>query len=277
MFLSLLSLSLRGRPLGGILRPVAHNFPTIEMLGIPFARLTAADALAQIEALYEREEPAFVAHANVHTINLALADPEYRETLRSADMVLNDGKGVMLGARLLGERFPQDLNGNFFTPLVVERAADRGWPVFLLGAKPGVPDQLATVLRERHPSLNIVGTCDGYFSREEEPGIVAEIQDADTELLLVGMGNPHQERFLRRHLRASGARLGIGVGAYFDFQTGTVTRAPRWMNKAGLEWVYRLAQEPKRMWRRYLVGNPAFVLRVLRSKRSSANKPRSAR
>lgn len=247
--------------------PVTSDFPTIEILGIPFARLTADDALAQIEALYEREEPAFVAHANVHTINLALADPEYRETLRSADMVLNDGKGVMLGARLLGEPFHQDLNGNFFTPLVVERAAARGWTVFLLGAKPGVPERLATILRERHPGLEIVGTRDGYFTSAEEPSIVAAIKDTGTGLLLVGMGNPHQERFLHRRLRDTGARLGIGVGAYFDFQTGTVPRAPRWMNEHGLEWVYRLAQEPKRMWKRYLVGNPAFVLRVLRSKR----------
>lgn len=252
---------------GVILRPVAHDFPTIEILGIPFARLTADDALAQIEALYEREEPAFVAHANVHTINLALADPEYRETLRSADMVLNDGKGVMLGARLLGERFPQDLNGNYVTPRVVELAARNGWPTFLLGAKPGVPEHLEKVLRAVHPSLDITGMHHGHFGATGEEDVVALIRDSGAQLLLVGMGNPHQERFLHRRLRDTRARVGIGVGAYFDFQTGAVTRAPRWMNMAGLEWVYRLAQEPKRMWKRYLVGNPAFVLRVLRSKR----------
>ena len=249
---------------------MTHPWPTIEILGIPFARLTSADALAHVEALYERDDPAFVAHANVHTVNLAVADDGYREVLRSADMVLNDGKGVMLGARLLGERFPNDLNGNFFTPLVVSRAAEHGWPVFLLGAKPGVPERLAEALRAQHPEINIVGQRDGYFTASDEPGIVGAIKDAGAGLLLVGMGNPHQERFLARNLAGTGARLGIGVGAYFDFQTGTVPRAPQWMSERGLEWVYRLAQEPKRMWRRYLVGNPAFVMRVLRSRGTSS-------
>ncbi|MDQ3962326.1 MAG: WecB/TagA/CpsF family glycosyltransferase [Actinomycetota bacterium] len=253
---------------------MTHDFPTIEILRIPFARLTAADALAQIETLYEREEPAFVAHANVHTVNLAVADDGYRDVLRTADMVLNDGKGVMLGARLLGERFPEDLNGNFMTPLVIERAERNRWPTFLLGAKPGIPERLEEVLREQHPSLEIRGTHHGHFGAAGEDDVVARIRDSGAQLLLVGMGNPHQERFLHRRLRDTGVRLGIGVGAYFDFQTGTVTRAPRWMNEHGLEWVYRLVQEPQRMWKRYLVGNPAFVLRVLGSKRSSVHNDR---
>ncbi len=252
---------------------MTHEFPTIEILGIPFARLTAEHALAQIEALYERDEPAFVAHANVHTVNLAVADDGYRDVLRSADMVLNDGKGVMLGARLLGERFPQDLNGNFVTPLVVGRAERNGWPTFLLGAKPGITERLEEVLHYRHPSLEVAGTHHGHFGALGEEEVVARIRESGARLLLVGMGNPHQERFLHRRLRDTGARLGIGVGAYFDFQTGTITRAPRWMNEHGLEWVYRLMQEPQRMWKRYLVGNPAFVVRVLRSKRSFGNQP----
>ena len=209
-----------------------------------------------------------VAHANVHTLNLATDDPSYREILRAADMVLNDGKGVMLGARILGHRFPADLNGNFFTPLVVARAAERGWPTYLLGGKPGIPEKLAAVLRATHPELPIVGTRDGYFGYAEDE-VVGGIREAGAGLLLVGMGNPHQERFLHRNLAATGARLGIGVGAYFDFQTGSVPRAPGWMTRYGLEWVHRLAQEPKRMWRRYLLGNPAFIAKVMRQRRAS--------
>ena len=247
---------------------MSRAFPTIEILGVPFARLDPGAALDEVERLYERELPAVVAHANVHTLNLTVEDPAYLEALRSADMVLNDGKGVMLGARLLGERFPADLNGNFFTPAVVERAAQRKWPVYLLGAKPGVPTKLAEILLARYPGLHIVGSRDGYFTAAEEDEVVAAIRDSGAGLLVVGMGNPHQERFLHRHMAATGARLGIGVGAYFDFQTGEVPRAPVWMNRYGLEWVHRLAQEPRRMWRRYLVGNPAFIARVLRQRRS---------
>ena len=250
---------------------MSRAFPTIEILGVPFARLDPGAALDEVERLYERELPAVVAHANVHTLNLAVEDPAYLEALRSADMVLNDGKGVMLGARLLGERFPTDLNGNYFTPLVVERAAQREWPVYLLGAKPGVPEKLTETLLVRYPGLHIVGARDGYFSAADEDQVVAAIRESGAGLLLVGMGNPHQERFLHRHLAATGARLGIGVGAYFDFQTGEVARAPTWMNRYGLEWVFRLAQEPKRMWRRYLVGNPAFITRVVRQRRSARN------
>jgi exopolysaccharide biosynthesis WecB/TagA/CpsF family protein len=209
-----------------------------------------------------------VAHANVHTLNLTVEDPAYREVLRAADMVLNDGKGVMLGARLLGDRFPADLNGNVFTPLVVQRAADRGWPVYLLGAKPGIAERLVAVLRQEHPQIDIVGHHHGHFSAEEEPDLVVEIRERGTGLLLVGMGNPYQERFLSRRLSETGARLGVGVGAYFDFQTGTVQRSPQWMSDHGLEWVHRLVMEPKRMWKRYLVGNPAFIGRVLKQRRS---------
>ena len=208
-----------------------------------------------------------IAHANVHTLNLASQDQPYMEILRGADMVLNDGKGVMLGARLLGQRFPADLNGNFFTPMVVARAAERGWPIFLLGAKPGVPERLADVLRGKHPDIPIVGCHHGHITAEEEPDIVVSIRESGTGLLLVGMGNPHQERFLARRLSETGARLGIGVGAFFDFQTDNVPRAPEWMNRYALEWVFRLVQEPRRMWRRYLVGNPAFIGRVLKQRR----------
>lgn len=247
---------------------MSRAFLTIDILGVPFARVQPDAALDEAERLYEREAPAMIAHANVHTLNLASQDPSYLQILQGADMVLNDGKGVMLGARLLGDRFPADLNGNFFTPLMVARAAERGWPVFLLGAQPGVAQRLADVLRGQHAGIRIVGCHHGHFTADEEPDVVVSIRESGTGLLLVGMGNPHQERFLARRLTETGARLGIGVGAFFDFQTGNVPRAPQWMNRYGLEWVFRLAQEPKRMWRRYLVGNPVFVARVLEQKRS---------
>jgi exopolysaccharide biosynthesis WecB/TagA/CpsF family protein len=247
---------------------VTSRGPTIEILGIPFARLDAAAALDEVERLYEREEPAMVAHVNVHTVNLATEDRAYGDVLRSADMVLNDGKGVMLAARLLGTRFPTDLNGNFFTPLVLQRAAARGWQVYFLGAKPGVADEAAALLRHKILGLEIVGVRDGHFSPDEEDEVVAQIRASGAGVVMVGMGNPLQERWLRRRLADTGARVGIGVGAFFDFQTGHVPRAPNWMQRLGIEWVHRLLKEPKRMWKRYLVGNPKFLARVVRSRRT---------
>ena len=243
---------------------MSHHIPTIDILGVEVACITPEGALDELEKLFARETPAFIAHTNAHTLNLAYEDPDYRDVLRRADLVLNDAKGLMLAARIHGWRFPADLNGNFFTPLVLRRAAERGWRVFFLGAGPGVAERAAGQLRREVPGLNVIGTRDGYFSSDEEA--LDAVAAAGTDLLLVGMGNPLQERWLDRCLDRTGARVGIGVGAFFDFITGTVPRAPAWMNRVGLEWLHRLIQEPRRMWRRYILGNPTFVWRNLRQR-----------
>ena len=245
---------------------MSRGIPTIEILGVPLVRLTADEALDEIERLAESSPPVFVAHANAYTLNSAAGDPSYGEVLRRAGLVLNDGKGVMLAARLLGDRFPADLNGNFFTPLLLRRAADRSWPVYLLGARPGVAAAAADVLVGSIPELQVSGVHDGYLSPADLDGVIAGIRDSGAEVLLVALGNPRQERWLDEHLAKTGVRIGVGVGAFFDFQTGTIPRAPEWMNRLGLEWVHRLVLEPRRMWRRYLVGNPLFLARVLRSR-----------
>jgi exopolysaccharide biosynthesis WecB/TagA/CpsF family protein len=180
--------------------------------------------------------------------------------------VLNDGKGVMLAARLSRRRFPADLNGNFFSPLVLHLAADRGWPVYFLGGGPGVAERAAEIVRGRLPALDVVGTHDGYFAPEDEDEVIQAIRDSGAAILFVAMGNPAQEWWLERCLDKTGARVGFGVGAFFDFQAGAVARAPGWMNRIGLEWIHRLVVEPRRMWRRYIVGNPRFMTRVLRSR-----------
>jgi exopolysaccharide biosynthesis WecB/TagA/CpsF family protein len=240
----------------------------LNILGVPYTPLTASAAVAEAARLYKRDEPGFVVHANVHTVNLAQEDPEYLEVLRRADLVLNDGKGVMLGARLLGSRFPTDLNGNVFSPLLLEEAAREDWPVYFFGAKPGVAETAAAKVKESIPSLNIVGVRDGFFSPEQGPEVIETIRAAAPGLLMVGLGNPRQERWLDQNLAATGAKLGVGVGAFFDFQAGEIRRSPEWMSKYGLEWVHRLSVEPKRMWRRYLVGNPSFIGKVLRQRRA---------
>jgi exopolysaccharide biosynthesis WecB/TagA/CpsF family protein len=251
---------------------VSKSLATVELLGIPFARLTAREALDEAEVLYDRDAPAWVAVENVHGLNIAWSDPSFRATLQRASLVLNDGKGVMLAALLYGSPFPRDLNGNYFTPLLLERAALRGWPTYFLGAAAGVAERAAELLQRRWPGLVIVGTRHGYVAPAETEEVCAAIRAAGTGLLLVGMGNPLQERWLDAHLAGTGARLGVGVGAFFDFQAGVVPRAPGWMNRLGIEWVHRLAQEPGRLWRRYLLGNPAFLYRVVRERARRAQR-----
>lgn len=234
-----------------------------------FARVPPEIALDHIELLYESEYPAIVAHANVHTVNLAAADPAYMAVLHRADLVLNDGKGVMLAARMYGQPFPADLNGNFFTPLLLRRAAERRWPTFFFGARPGVAAGVADRLQAELPGLEIVGVRDGFVRRGGSADVVKAIRASGAGLVLVGLGNPRQERWLVDNLTATGARLGVGVGAFFDFQAGKVPRAPAWMNHVGLEWLHRLTVEPRRMWRRYLVGNPRFLARATRQRLST--------
>lgn len=239
---------------------------TVEVLGVPVARLTAAAARQEMVRLYEGDRPAFVAYANAHTLNLASRDSGYRDVLRSADIVLNDGAGLAIAGRVFGRPFPDNLNGSDFNPVILEEAAARGWPVYFLGAKPGVADEAARVLSARIPGLKLAGCRDGYFAPSDSGAVARSIAETGAGVLMVAMGNPLQEEWLNRHLEATGARLGVGVGAFLDFSAGVVPRAPAWMNKLWLEWLYRLLQEPRRMWRRYVLGNPLFLLRVLRAR-----------
>lgn len=238
----------------------------VEVLGVPVARLTTPQARNEVVRLYEGDRPALVAYANAHTLNLASSDSGYREVLRSADIVLNDGAGLTIAGRLYGRPFPDNLNGSDFNPVILEEAAARGWPVFILGARPGVAEEAVRRLGDRIPGLEMAGMRDGYFAPESSEEVAQEIAAAGTGLLMVAMGNPLQETWLNRHLEATGARLGVGVGAFVDFSAGIVPRAPAWMNRVGIEWIYRLLQEPRRMWRRYVLGNPVFLARVLRER-----------
>ncbi len=240
---------------------------------MPVARLTAAAAREELVLLYERERPALVAYANAHTLNLASRDSAYRAVLRSADIVLNDGAGLAIAGRIFGRPFPDNLNGSDFNPVILEEAAARGWPVFFLGARPGVAAEAARRLSEQVPGLIVCGTRDGYFPQDASDEVAREVAAAGAGVLMVALGNPLQEMWLNRHLEATGARLGIGVGAFLDFSAGVVPRASAWMNRLWLEWLYRLLQEPRRMWRRYVLGNPLFLARVLRARLRGRPRP----
>ncbi len=237
----------------------------IPMLGVKLDKLTCEQVLAEIERQVG-DRPMMLAYANAHSLNLVTRDPALRKALDRSDLVLNDGLGVNLAARMRGERFPDNLNGSDFTVRLLQLAARCGWGVFLLGGEPGVAETAARRLTERIDDLRIVGTCHGYTNESDEL-LVQRIRDADTTLLIVALGVPLQEIWLDRNLHATGALVGVGVGAFLDFSAGRVRRAPRWMNVLGVEWCFRLVQEPRRLWRRYIVGNPIFLIRAWRDRR----------
>lgn len=200
---------------------------------------------------------------NAHCLNVASKNLSYREALADAELVLADGSGVLLGSRLLGIPVVHNLNGTDLIPRLLERAALRRCRVYLLGGSPGVSAQAGAVLRQRFEGLQVVGCDHGYVPPDGEDEVVARIRAAQPDVLLVGMGVPLQEEWLRRHWDELPVTLGIAVGALFDFLSERFPRAPRWMRALGIEWCYRLMLEPRRMWRRYLIGNATFMMRVL--------------
>lgn len=243
---------------------VRAGIPTLTVLGVPVAVLHADAALAQARALLDSREPAILAFVNAHSLNVTVRDEDYRQILQDADLVLNDGIGLTIAARVRGRRFPANLSGIDFTPRLLA-AVGPGVPVFLLGGKHGVAERAAANLAERIPGLSIAGSAHGHFTDVELPELLGRIRVTGARILLVDMGNPTQDRWLADHLAETGARLGVAVGGYLDFAAEAVTRTPDWVRRARLEWLGRLGREPGRLCRRRrsVLGNPLFLIRVL--------------
>jgi exopolysaccharide biosynthesis WecB/TagA/CpsF family protein len=236
----------------------------IELFGLHVAAATAAEMIANIRtaALSGRVR---IAYVNAHTLNLACRYESLRAALQHSDFVLNDGAGVALAARIHGRRFPANLQGSDFNLQLLRMVAFERWPVFLLGGRPGIADRAAAEIARAVPGVHIAGTRHGYHRRPEHD--VAAITASGAEVLLVAMGNPRQELWLEECFRElPHVRVGVGVGAFLDFQAKVISRAPGWMNDCKIEWLYRLAQEPRRLSKRYIIGNPQFVLRVMRER-----------
>jgi len=248
----------------------SSTVPTLPILGVPISKLTGDRALDAIGRWADDGTCQMLAYVNAHTLNLAVRIDDLRRSLSRSRLVMNDGVGLNLAARMRGERFPENLNGSDFTVRLLQLAASRDWGVFLLGGEPGVAEAAADRLTERIEGLRVVGVCHG-FTGESDEMLVRRVRDANASLLVVAFGSPRQEIWLDRNLEATGTLVGVGVGAFLDFCAGRVRRAPRWMNALGIKWCFRLLQEPRRLWRRYIVGNPVFLVRAWRDRHQPAS------
>ncbi len=232
-----------------------------QVFGVKINTTTMEAALNQIDNCVEHPQktPAFFAFVNAHCLNLAYNDQEYKEILSQADAVWPDGIGVKLAGRKLGFPVPENVNGTDMFPLLAKRAAQSGKTLFLYGARPGVAEKAAENAVADHPGLRIAGTCDGFASDEEA---IQRINAAKPDILLVALGVPKQEKWIAEHRQQLDCKAVIAVGGLLDFISGRIPRAPQWMRKCGLEWLYRLYQEPVGKFRRYVIGNPLFLLRL---------------
>lgn len=203
--------------------------------------------------------PTRIAFLNAHCANVASSDWRYRSALASCDAILPDGIGIEIAARMVGKAFRDNLNGtDLFIPLCAE-LAEGDQSVFLLGGRPGIAEQVAMNAREAVPTLKVAGFADGYFSPQDEDALIDRINASGAKVLFCALGVPSQDIFLARIAGRLETPVVMGVGGLFDFVSGATRRAPKWVRDMRMEWAYRLVQEPRRMWRRYLVGNLAFV------------------
>ena len=204
-------------------------------------------------------------YVNAHVINQSQERPELRDALRRADLVYCDGYGVRVAARALDLPVPHRMTGADCIWSLAALCEEMDRSVYLLGSEPGIAREACERLQYRHPALRVVGTHHGFFEvgSPHAERVVEDINERRPDILLVGMGTPKQELWVQQHAAALEVDVLWTVGALFDYVSGRVPRAPGWLADNGLEWIFRLGVEPQRMWRRYLLGNPVFLSRVM--------------
>jgi N-acetylglucosaminyldiphosphoundecaprenol N-acetyl-beta-D-mannosaminyltransferase len=233
--------------------------------GLPLAPLTFDQALEQVDALIRSGGPAYFVTANLHYAMLTARDKRLALLNAGAAFVLTDGMPLVWASRWRTRRLPERVAGSDLVPALCERAAERGYRVFLLGGAPGVAAEAGWQLAERYPKLKIVGIAApelGAMSDEERRKLCETVRAARPDLVFAAFGQPKGELWLAQHSPELGVPVAVQVGATFDFLAGRVRRSPRWMQRVGLEWVYRLWREPRRLAGRYY-SNGLFALRML--------------
>ena len=235
----------------------------VPVLGVPLALIDYERTLDWIDAAVERRQRGYVCVAAVHTVVACQDDPELRAAVLGADLTVPDGMPLVWALRLLGQPLESRVYGPDLMDLACARAARTGQRFYLYGGRnPGALAQLARELRLRHPGLQIVGGHAPPFrplTAAEEAEVAAEINASRADVVWVGIGVPKQEKWMARMRERLDAPVLLGVGAAFDFHAGLIPQAPGWLQRHGMEWAFRLAQEPRRLWRRYLAYNPRFV------------------
>ncbi len=250
--------------------PVATE--RLELLEVPVDPLTMAEALARIETFILARTPHHVFTADALGIMRAQDDPELLDIVRQADLITPDGAGVMFASGLHGARLPERVSGVDLVEQLSALSAGKGYRIYLFGAAPGVADAAAVCLKSRYPSLRIAGSRHGFFAPEEEAGIVRDIAAAQPDILFVALGIPKQEQFIRRHFHELGVPAMLGIGGSFDVISGRLHRAPHWMQRLSLEWLYRLLQEPSRLPR--ITALPRFIMAAWKTRKAGCSDPR---
>jgi N-acetylglucosaminyldiphosphoundecaprenol N-acetyl-beta-D-mannosaminyltransferase len=241
----------------------------VNVLGVEVSAIDMSAALSAFEDWIEREQKTYVCVTGVHGVMESQSDAVLREIHNQSGLTTPDGMPMVWCGRYAGAKGMQRVYGPDLMLEVCASGAQRGWKMFFYGAAPGVPEELERMLVKRNPGLQVVGTFSPPYralSADEKVEIAAMIDAAAPDIVWVGLSTPKQERWMHEFRPLLSAPVLVGVGAAFDMHAGRLPQAPAWMQRSGLEWLYRLLREPRRLWRRYLNNNPRFVIGVLRQR-----------
>jgi len=236
------------------------NHKTVNVLGLDIHPLAIDQVIDAAEHHIEKKEPLLLGVVNVAKLVRARKDPRLRQSLCQSDLILADGLPIVWLCRLTGKPLPQRVPGIDIMTRLFETAARNNYSVYLLGARPQVIEAVVKVVRRKYPSLRIAGFHHGYFNQNQQQQVAEDIKNSGCDILFVAMSSPKKENFLAKYRAFMNVPLCHGVGGAFDILAGFKKRAPLWMQNCGMEWFYRLMQEPKRMWKRYLVTNSIFII-----------------
>jgi N-acetylglucosaminyldiphosphoundecaprenol N-acetyl-beta-D-mannosaminyltransferase len=246
---------------------VSGSHARVDVLGVGVSAITMSQAVDQIAAWIGDRSQHYVTVTGVHGVMESQRDAELLEIHNASGLTTPDGMPLVWCCRRAGLGFVERVYGPDLMLAVLERGLDEGWRSYLYGGAPGVPDQLAARLRDRFAGIEVAGVHSppfGELSPDDDAAIVEAINAARPDIVWVGLSTPKQERWMAAHVGRIEAPVLVGVGAAFDFHAGTARQAPPWLQRSGLEWAYRLAREPRRLWRRYLRNNPAFLAAIAR-------------
>lgn len=241
--------------------------PRIRLMGCDIDNLTMAETLERVQTFIDSGRPHQHVVVNVDKLVKAAKDAELRDVINNCDLINADGMPVVWASRLLGKPLKERVTGVDLFEALMQRASTTGWRIYLLGAREHVVAKVKSIYEQKYPGLVIAGHRNGYWSDDEELSVVREIAQARVDVLFVAISSPKKERFLGRYQTEMRVPFAMGVGGTFDVAAGLVKRAPRWMQRSGLEWFYRFLQEPRRMFRRYFVEDMAFVGLLLQEMR----------
>ena len=231
----------------------------IKILGVPVHAMTMQEAVKTLEERMLAKEQTFVVTANAEIIMMCQENADYKKIIcEDAELVLPDGAGAVWAGRHLGYKVPERVAGFDLYNELLDLSAHKGYKAYFFGGSPGVAEAAKAKAEELYPGVKVVGCHNGYFKDEDVPQIIADINASGADMLFVALGAPKQEKWMYAHKdHVNGVMIGVGAG--FDYHAGNIKRAPGWMQKLSLEWLYRLLQDPKRLFKRYLVTNTRYL------------------